>query len=217
MHVARFRRRQSDHRFLMLHGLAMLKKRAIVEQPVTRRLLASTFRVVCCKRMIELVRYRDFKALCHVDLSLGPFTVIVGPNASGKTSLLQGIQCISDGVCWDEVGPHPWSDKARALCHQKAKLPKFSLECQGIESSPVWTAVRKFEYVEDEESSSNLQWIEEGTWNGVSCSFDEETRNYYSSRHGGPLAGPELIQLQQALSSSGLLRLDASVSDRVKP
>ena len=45
--------------------------------------------------MLEKVGFKNFLALRDVELTLEPFTVIVGPNASGKTSILEGIQRIS--------------------------------------------------------------------------------------------------------------------------
>lgn len=42
--------------------------------------------------MIEKVQFRNFKAYRSLDLELEPFTVVVGPNASGKTTLLEGLQ-----------------------------------------------------------------------------------------------------------------------------
>ncbi len=41
--------------------------------------------------MIHAVRFRNFKALRDVELELDRFTVLVGPNASGKTSVLEGL------------------------------------------------------------------------------------------------------------------------------
>ena len=41
--------------------------------------------------MIETVRFKNFKALRDVTVALERFTVRVGPNASGKTSVLQGL------------------------------------------------------------------------------------------------------------------------------
>jgi predicted ATPase len=41
--------------------------------------------------MIHTVEFRNFKALRHVKLDLERFTVLVGPNASGKTSILEGL------------------------------------------------------------------------------------------------------------------------------
>ncbi|NQT37577.1 MAG: AAA family ATPase [Planctomycetes bacterium] len=41
--------------------------------------------------MIDKVVFQNFKALRDVSLDLERFTVLVGPNASGKTSILQGL------------------------------------------------------------------------------------------------------------------------------
>ncbi|WP_082207055.1 AAA family ATPase [Corallococcus macrosporus] len=45
--------------------------------------------------MIEKVQFRNFKAYRSLDLELEPFTVLVGPNASGKTTLLEGLSLLS--------------------------------------------------------------------------------------------------------------------------
>jgi len=41
--------------------------------------------------MIHSVRFRNFKALREVELELDRLTLLVGPNASGKTSVLEGL------------------------------------------------------------------------------------------------------------------------------
>lgn len=45
--------------------------------------------------MIQQVQFRNFKAYRSLDLELEPFTVLVGPNASGKTTLLEGLRLIT--------------------------------------------------------------------------------------------------------------------------
>jgi predicted ATPase len=45
--------------------------------------------------VIQKVSFRNFKAYRSLDLELEPFTVLVGPNASGKTTLLEGLELIS--------------------------------------------------------------------------------------------------------------------------
>ncbi|MFY9558042.1 MAG: AAA family ATPase [Blastocatellia bacterium] len=47
--------------------------------------------------MIESVQFRNFKALRNTTLQLGRFTLIVGPNASGKSTALQGLKMALDG------------------------------------------------------------------------------------------------------------------------
>ena len=46
--------------------------------------------------MIESIHFRNFKVLRDATLPLGPFTLIVGPNGSGKTTALQGFEAARD-------------------------------------------------------------------------------------------------------------------------
>ncbi len=59
--------------------------------------------------MIQKVSFRNYKAYRSLDLELEPFTVLVGPNASGKTTLLQGLQLVSGlaGEWLSDGGPIP--------------------------------------------------------------------------------------------------------------
>lgn len=41
--------------------------------------------------MIASVAFRRFKALRHAQVALGPFNLVIGPNGSGKTSLIQAL------------------------------------------------------------------------------------------------------------------------------
>ena len=46
--------------------------------------------------MIEKVEFHNFKGLRDVSLDLERFTVLVGPNASGKTSVLEGLYYLAE-------------------------------------------------------------------------------------------------------------------------
>jgi ABC-type branched-subunit amino acid transport system ATPase component len=46
--------------------------------------------------VIQKVSFRNYKAYRSLDLELERFTVLVGPNASGKTTLLRGLELVSD-------------------------------------------------------------------------------------------------------------------------
>jgi predicted ATPase len=48
--------------------------------------------------MIKQAFFSNFRALRNVDVPLGPLTVIVGPNASGKTTILKGLQYLLELV-----------------------------------------------------------------------------------------------------------------------
>src|SRR3989442_1556250 len=51
--------------------------------------------------MIESVQFLNFKALRNTTLPLGRFTLIVGPNASGKSTALQALQAAYEGQYLD--------------------------------------------------------------------------------------------------------------------
>src|ERR1017187_10194786 len=52
--------------------------------------------------MIRLIEALNYRCLKHVRQELGPFHVLVGPNASGKTTFLDVVaflgQLVSDGL-----------------------------------------------------------------------------------------------------------------------
>jgi predicted ATPase len=48
--------------------------------------------------MITRLRVRGFKSLLDFDVTLGPLTVLVGTNGSGKTSVLEAIKFLRDAV-----------------------------------------------------------------------------------------------------------------------
>ncbi|WP_309895640.1 AAA family ATPase [Archangium sp.] len=41
--------------------------------------------------MIRTVRFKNFRCLQNLELTLEPLTVLVGPNSSGKTTVLEGL------------------------------------------------------------------------------------------------------------------------------
>jgi len=54
--------------------------------------------------MIESIQFKNFKALKKTKLPLGQFTLIVGPNGSGKTTALQGIVSLwASPLSFDQV------------------------------------------------------------------------------------------------------------------
>ncbi|WP_437322832.1 AAA family ATPase [Sorangium sp. So ce381] len=54
--------------------------------------------------MIQEVSFTNFKSLRRVDAHLGRFMVIVGPNGSGKTSILDGLYYLAQVTRWPLAG-----------------------------------------------------------------------------------------------------------------
>lgn len=63
--------------------------------------------------MIASVAFRNFKALRHTELALLPFNLVIGPNGSGKTSLIQAILRLRS-LSKLPLVVHPEAQKVRA-------------------------------------------------------------------------------------------------------
>jgi predicted ATPase len=61
--------------------------------------------------MISKIRIQNFKCLRDVTVELGPFNVLIGPNDSGKSSLLDAIQLLgrTTKVAWPSVFGGPFA------------------------------------------------------------------------------------------------------------
>ncbi len=61
------------------------------------------------KEYLEKIHVENFKSLRNFDIELGKFNVLVGPNGSGKTNVLELFKFISLCVSPDRNPPHPFS------------------------------------------------------------------------------------------------------------
>lgn len=86
------------------------------------------------ERMIEHLSIRNFKILRDIEVALRPLTVIVGPNASGKSSMLQAIQALA--YCLGTSPHHPLGevfcdDLSPHLIYTRSPSGPLHLGCRG--------------------------------------------------------------------------------------
>lgn len=75
--------------------------------------------------MIASVAFRNFKALRATGVALGPFNLVIGPNGSGKTSLIEALLCLRTLA---EVSSRP---AGAAAAHPVGKSRPVSAEPPG--------------------------------------------------------------------------------------
>ena len=66
--------------------------------------------------MIRRVKIRNYKSIKNCDVELGPFTILVGRNGSGKSNFLDAIRLVTEGLrdqgLQDSFRLSPWSSVA---------------------------------------------------------------------------------------------------------
>ena len=58
--------------------------------------------------ILKSIEIENFKSFDHVKLDLGQLNVVVGPNGSGKTNLLEGIQLAFDCINYNSPSDYPF-------------------------------------------------------------------------------------------------------------
>jgi len=168
--------------------------------------------------MIRKVSFRNFKAYRSLDMELEPFTVLVGPNASGKTTLLEGLYLVSRFAVGMER-----SDNSGAV--------PMSVQSFGV-GAPVelaisgrWQDVEGVAQIVSKKSEPgsdpkpSLSFSISGKWNGKS--FPPPLILGWSSPEES--YSPSLSVFRAALSSTAVLRFEprrlaeASYSDEPVP
>lgn len=86
--------------------------------------------------MIEKVSFTNFKSLRNAEIALGRFMVIVGPNGSGKTSILDGLHEVAQLGVWPQHVRELGGVRPASLISRGATGPmelKLSGHSQGTE------------------------------------------------------------------------------------
>jgi energy-coupling factor transporter ATP-binding protein EcfA2 len=81
--------------------------------------------------MINSLHVRNFKGIRRADIGLERLTVIVGPNASGKTSILEGLHYLSDLGTIESQGLFNDRRDPLLLHRRGAIAEKMELSCSG--------------------------------------------------------------------------------------
>ncbi len=77
--------------------------------------------------MIRLIEARRYKCLKYIRQPLAPFQILVGPNASGKTSLLDVVAFVQDLVGeGTEAAVRKRARSLRELVWQQKAIPSNS-------------------------------------------------------------------------------------------
>lgn len=88
--------------------------------------------------MIQSVHFQNFRCLRDVTLKLAPLTVLVGPNSSGKTTVLEGLKPRSNAESSDFWKKQPKSElrihwqydngTSAGITHIRGQRPAFSIK-----------------------------------------------------------------------------------------
>jgi predicted ATPase len=156
--------------------------------------------------VIQKVSFRNFKAYRSLDLELEPLTVLVGPNASGKTTLLQGLH-LATGLAGNRKGILSDPVERSVLSSYGSKASTEWL------FSGVWSGTAGTVQVSVEPLAKEV--IVTGQWAGVSF----QTRMGLDEPTAGQIAlgrvfsqfpdGERPPDLQGALLSTSILRFEA--------
>ncbi|WP_080682760.1 AAA family ATPase [Sorangium cellulosum] len=187
--------------------------------------------------MIQQVSFTNFKSLRRVDAGLGRFMVIVGPNGSGKTSILDGLHYLAQATRWplatlmrgifappnlkSRGTPGPIQLVATGSFHDVTAEVRISVECRDdLNGNSSWrgTVARRWGDAVEETSEA-----EEG-WQLVKSSDPQPNPRPVGKRDVLRTHDlPEMAELAKELGFARKLRLDiealaaASYSDEEMP
>ncbi len=165
--------------------------------------------------MIGEVRFRNFKGLRHVDVDLGQLTVLVGPNASGKSSVLQGLEYMSRLL---DTKPEEWLRAARSpfFCYSRnghgeltieVVASNWELRLQAFPKPPLPEPVLSVEAAESHRESWSFKFSPSfskngATWQGVDANQPHFMRNAVILRLDPAVLARPSVMLKEAEKST---------------
>ena len=164
--------------------------------------------------MLNRVRVQNFKCLRDVDVELFPFTVLIGPNDSGKSSFLAALQLLGKLACSDGTNGHEARDVAATLRENSWRLsPSLTVSLTAEAVDPVDFALSMSVGVG---LSNQIQSLRVGTIDPVLTVTAEPPKNEFLSVsfrgrnfHPQPVRGllPQLVGPSSNGSSADLLTI----------
>lgn len=146
--------------------------------------------------MIERIHIENYKCLRDVTVELGDFTVLIGPNDSGKSSFLEALQVFGKVIKNDFDTIFGGDRSLRNLVWHKDEGKRIVLEAAG-NASGQHTFRYYLEFAVDGESDETLEWDgEKQFW----------TEDVPPAAHHGHASHPSTIHVTKHISGSTVRR-----------
>jgi predicted ATPase len=164
--------------------------------------------------MIRKVSFRNFKAYRSLDMELEPLTVLVGPNASGKTTLLEGLHLVSAASRkMMASGWAYWPSSPRVQSYGVNAPVDISVHGEWAEGTGYIRAVGSEQLIHPPSGGEAiLPFKISGHWNGKKFFLgDWKEREHHSAHPGvyGDLEWSVLERFRAELGSTAILQFEA--------
>ena len=85
---------------------------------------------MAARAFLRRVAIRNYKSIRHADVTLGPLTVLVGRNGSGKSNFLDVLDFVATGLQGHLSNAVKWRGGIEALLHRRGsgRAPAFTIE-----------------------------------------------------------------------------------------
>lgn len=155
---------------------------------------------VAASRMIQTFRLSNFKGHADTTLELGRFTMLVGDNASGKTSVLEALH-LQAALARTPAGSLE-DDRAPRDLQRRGSGLSLKLESTGTVDATSWRAS-----ITIKPTTADDSWHADATGARADTPFTAQSRG----NRGGGSAGGSWDEFCQTVGSAGLYRFRADV------